>query len=143
MSDTPELKIFQLPPQTIPTLWPSLKAKLKPAIDRMRGLVTERVTLERLASGERQCWVAYSGTELKAAIVTRILTAEGGQRLLEAVLGGGDDRRLWQRPIVERLKRFMEEERCEAFRIIGRKGWERVYPEFKPEQIVLEYRPHG
>lgn len=141
ISEGPELKIFQLPPETIETLWPSLRLKLKPALDRMRGLVTERVTLQRLMNGERQCWVAYHGADLKATIVTRILTAEGGQRLLEAILGGGDDRKTWQRPIVERLKKFMVDENCEAFRIIGRKGWERLYPEFKPEQIVLEYRP--
>lgn len=141
VNDTPELKIFQLPPHTIETLWPSLRKKLLPAIDRSRDLITEANTRDKCAAGQWQCWVAYVGTDLKAAVVTRIMTAPSGKKLLDAILAGGDDRRLWQRPIVERLKSFMIEEDCQAFQLLGRKGWERVYPEFKVEQIVMEYRP--
>lgn len=135
------LKILQLPPHTIEVLWPSLREKLVPAIERSRGLITEKNTFDNLRDYKWQCWVAYHGTELKAAIVTRILTAPSGKRLLDAILAGGEDRRTWQRPVVERLKLFMVEEGCEAFQLLGRKGWERVYPEFKVEQIVMEYRP--
>lgn len=136
----PELKIFQLPPHTIETLWPSLKAKLAPAIERSRGLLTERNTRDKCAAGQWQCWVAYSDSTLKAAVVTRIMTAPSGLKLLDAILAGGDDRRLWQRPIVERLKDFARDEGCEKFQLLGRKGWERVYPEFKVEQIIMELR---
>jgi hypothetical protein len=140
-NDAGDVKIFQLPPETIETLWPSLRMKLNPAIERSRGLINEANTRDKCASGMWQCWVAYHGTTLKAAVVTRIITAPSGRRVLDAILAGGDDRRLWQRPIVERLKGFMVEEGCQAFQLLGRKGWERVYPEFKVEQIVMEYRP--
>jgi hypothetical protein len=134
------LKVFQLPPHTIEVLWPSLRVWLNPAIERSRGLVTEDITRDKCASGTWQCWVAYHGTELKAAVVTRIITAPSGVKLLDAILAGGADRRLWQRPIVERLKDFAKEEECSSFQLLGRKGWERVYPEFKVEQIVMEFR---
>ncbi len=137
----PQLKIFQLPPETIEPLWPSLREKLNPAIARSRGLINEQNTFEKLRDFKWQCWVAYRGTTLLAAIVTRILVAPSGKRLLDAILAGGEDGKSWQRPIVERLKQFMHEEDCQAFQLLGRRGWERVYPEFKVEQIVLEYRP--
>ena len=112
-----------------------------PAVDRSRGLLSEQNVIDKLSNGSWQCWVAYFGTDLKASVVTRIMVAPSGKKLLDAILAGGDDRKIWQRPIVERLKDFMREEKCEAFQLLGRKGWERVYPEFKVEQIVMEYRP--
>jgi len=87
-----------------------------------------------------QCWVAYDDTVLKAVTTTRIFEAEDGSRILNAVLTGGEDRKLWQRSMVERLKEFMRAEECAVFSIVGRRGWERSFPEFKAEQIVLEYR---
>lgn len=142
MSETEavEVKIFQLPPAAIEPLWPSLRQKLLPAIERSRGLLSEQNTLEKLTAFQWQCWVAYHGTDLKAAIVTRIMTAPSGLRLLDAVLAGGEDRKIWQRPIVERLKQFMRDEKCQTFQLLGRRGWERVYPEFKVEQIIMEYK---
>ena len=110
-----------------------------PAIERSRGLINEQNTYDKLRKFEWQCWAAYDGVELKAAIVTRILNAPSGRKLLDAILAGGDDRRLWQKPIVERLKQFMRDEGCDGFQLLGRKGWERVYPEFKVHQIVMEY----
>lgn len=135
-----ELRVFQLPPETIEPLWPSLRTRLLPAIERSRGLINEKNTFDKLRKFEWQCWVAYSGNDLKAAVVTRIIVAPSGRRVLDAILAGGEDRRLWQRPIVERLKQFAADENCQAFQLLGRKGWERVYPEFKVEQIVMEYR---
>ena len=134
-----ELRTFQLPPETIEPLWNSLRARLLPAIERSRGMITEDEVFEKLTALQWQCWVAYAESDLKAAIVTRILESRSGKRVVQAVLAGGDDRRLWQRPIVERLKQFTQDEQCQALRIVGRKGWERVYPEFKVDQIVLEY----
>lgn len=102
-------------------------------------MLTEPEVYEKLCALDWQCWVAYAELDLKACIVTRIITARSGKRVVQALLAGGEDRRLWQRPIVERLKQFTADENCQALRIVGRKGWERIYPEFKVDQIVLEF----
>ena len=142
MSDD-ALKIFQLPPATIEPLWASLREKLLPAIDRSRGMCTEQSVFEALSAFRWQCWVAYEGTSLKAVTATRIFDSPSGTKVLNAVLTGGEDRKLWQRPMVEKLKEFMRAEGCAVLSIVGRRGWERSFPEFKAEQIVLEYRDNG
>ena len=133
------LKIFCLPPETIDTLWPTLSQRLAPAVERSRGMIVEEEVFEKLAAGQWLCWCAYDDSDLKAAVVTRIISTRSGKRILQALLAGGEDRKLWQRPIVERLMKFMTDEDCDSFRIVGRKGWERIYPEFKVQEIVLEY----
>lgn len=102
-------------------------------------MITDGEVYDNLASGRWLVWCAYSGSDMKAAVVTRIIKTVTGARVLQALLAGGEDRKLWQRPIVDRLIEYMKAEDCTSFRIVGRKGWERVYPEFKVQEIVLEY----
>lgn len=133
-----ELKILCLPPVTIDVLWPTIRDRLAPAVERSRGMIVDEEVFENLQSGRWLCWTAYSGNDLKAAVVTRIIQTRAGKRVLQALLAGGEDRKLWQRPIVDRLIEYMKAEDCNSFRIVGRKGWERIYPEFKVQEIVLE-----
>ena len=47
------------------------------------------------------------------------------------------DRREWL-PLLGALERYARAEGCKAMRIFGRRGWERLLPDYKPARVLLE-----
>jgi hypothetical protein len=88
-----------------------------------------------------------NGTAIKAAAVTQ-LSAVNGVRFCTIVACGaspskpagrrrGRDRDEWL-PLLAGLERYAKAEDCKAMRIFGRRGWERVLPDYKAARVLLE-----
>jgi len=139
-STSPEVKFFQLPPNTIETLWPMLEKRLDAVIKRLNGRITGADMFRAISTGRQQCWTAWEGTECLAAVVTRITVHPTGLKALEALVASGDFREKWQYLAVDTLTDFMRAEGCTLFEIHARPGWERVLAPkgFKRTNIVLE-----
>jgi hypothetical protein len=50
---------------------------------------------------------------------------------------GGSNSKEWL-PLLAGLERYAKAEDCKAMRIFGRRGWERLLPDYKPARILLE-----
>jgi hypothetical protein len=84
---------------------------------------------------------------IKAAAVTQ-LSAVNGVRFCTIVACGaspskpggrrrGRDRDEWL-PLLAGLERYAKAEDCKAMRIFGRRGWERLLPDYKAARVLLE-----
>lgn len=133
-------KFFQLPPDTIPTLWPIISPRIISGVNRSSGRLTASGAYDLLRSGKWQCWGYWEGTDCLAVVVTRLNIESSGIKTLEAIMASGDHRDRWQRLAVETLKDFAKSEGCSLFELIARPGWERVFTEFKKTHVMLELR---
>src|SRR5205085_9065538 len=77
-----------------------------------------------------------NGTAIKAAAVTQLGTVNGG-RFCTIVACGGRHRDEWL-PLLAGLERYAKAENCKAMRIFGRRGWERLLPDYKAARVLLE-----
>jgi hypothetical protein len=89
-----------------------------------------------VVAGRSQFWVALNATGVAAAAVTD-LTEAMGRKICTIVACGGDERANWLH-LIEGLEDFARAEGCEVTRIIGRKGWSRVLPDYQTTALVLE-----
>lgn len=83
--------------------------------------------------GEAQLWtvVRFTGGIL-AAVVTEI---DGDCCTISAC--GGSERHRWLN-LISQIEDYARAMGCKSMRIIGRKGWTRVLPQFRQTAVVLE-----
>lgn len=134
------VKFFQLPPETVPTLWHLLRPRIMSVVERSSGRITEETVCSVLCLGQWQCWTAWDGDKLIAVVVTRLRPDPSGIKVLEAIGASGDDRGKWQRLAADELEKFARIEECTIFEMWARPGWERVFPDFKKTHVLLEKR---
>ena len=102
-----------------------------------RGGITDIADIDRtVQSGDALVWIAWNGLVIKAAAVTQLSTIHG-ERFCTIVACGGQHRNEWLQLIAE-LERYAKAEDCKAMRIFGRRGWERLLPDYKPARVILE-----
>lgn len=86
-----------------------------------------------VASGTRQLWLREPGYGL--AVVTEIVMYPAGRRLtIFAAAGELEDG--WQ-ALLGNLEGWAREHGCKGVDIYGRKGWERLLPDYRLQQVVL------
>jgi len=114
--------------------WSQVRHLLIPALEWSGDHRPEEVETELLA-GRAQLWVATDG-EPRVAVVTRLRPTTVGT-VCEIWLAGGRDRRSWLHfiKIIENAARLRG---CVKMEIVGRQGWARVLPEYRPSAIVLQ-----
>lgn len=136
-------RFFQLPPDTIATLWSLIKPRIVSAVERSNGRLTEKNIFDLVTAGQWQCWTFWEGHKCLAVIITRLAVESSGMKTLDAFIASGDDREKWQRIAVDRLKEFAKLEGCGLFQLMARPGWERVFTEFKKTHVLLEFEIDG
>lgn len=70
-----------------------------------------------------QIWLAVTDRPI-AALITQMTTDD----VLECLIAGGTDAKLWARVAEGYLARFADENGSQRLRIWGRRGWLRVFP---------------
>lgn len=132
-------KFFQLPPDTLDVLWPTIRPRVVSGVERSSGRLTEKAAFDLLRSGTWQCWTYWEDNRCLAVVITRLNIESSGIKTLEAIMASGDNRDKWQRLAIETLKAFAKAEGCKLFELIARPGWERVFTEFKKTHVMLEW----
>lgn len=115
-------------------IWDRVRPFLKPAID-WAGEFTETEIQDALARQEAQLWVAEDD-ELRGAAITKIRSGPRG-RVCEIWLIGGRDHQLWL-PFLERIEAAARDHGCIAIEMTGRRGWERLLPNYRRIAVVLK-----
>lgn len=78
-----------------------------------------------------QIWLVVTDKPI-AALITQATT----ENVLECLIAGGTDAKLWARAAEGRLTSFASENGLNRLRIWGRKGWARVFPHW--ERVGVE-----
>lgn len=115
--------------------WNEAQPLLQKAIDR-NGNCTAASVLNALRSAEMQLWCAYDQDKMIMAGVTEVSQSPRAKVCL-LYLCGGTELASW----VD-FRRYVEqwavEQGCAKARIVGRKGWRRLFPDYEERAVVLE-----
>lgn len=116
-------------------IWPHVRFLIWHAM--RRGGLSSFGPLERsVLAGVALVWLALDGKELRAAAVTELAVTEWGKSCT-IVACGGNGMREWL-PLITGLEKYAIAEGCGVMRIVGRKGWARMLPEYGARVIILE-----
>jgi hypothetical protein len=128
-------RLICVDPARVHEFWPHVSPLIEVAMER--GAITDFAEVaDAIFAGRALVWIAWSGTAIKAAAVTQLSTV-GGARFCTIVACGGTDRREWL-PLLAGLERYAKAEDCKAMRIFGRRGWERLLPDYRAARVLLE-----
>jgi hypothetical protein len=128
-------QLICIDPARIHEFWPFVASLIKAAM--LRGAITDFDEVKKAVLAARALvWIAWDGTEIKAAAVTQLNTVHG-VRFCTIVACGGRERGEWL-PLIAGLERYAKSENCQAMRIFGRRGWERLLPDYRPARVLLQ-----
>jgi len=136
------MQLICIDPEKVHQFWPHVAPLIQAAMER--GRISEFAPVaEAVHTGSALVWIAWNEKQIKAAAVTRLGTVNG-ERFCTIVACGatGHDRAEWL-PLLAGLEDYARAERCTAMRIWGRRGWERLLPDYKPTRVILEKELHN
>ena len=121
-------------PARVHLVWPLVKHLIYDATAKGGGdfCAVEADTLK----GDKLLWVAADEATIWAAAVTG-LHIEQGQKFCCIWACGGRERERWL-PLKAELEKFAKIEGCASIRIYGRRGWARLFKDYKLISITLE-----
>jgi hypothetical protein len=129
------VELICIDPAQVHQFWPYVAPLIQAAMKR--GRISDFAGVAcAVHAGRALVWIVWDGERIKAAVVTELGTANG-ERFCTIVACGGRDRREWL-PLLGALERCARAEGCKAMRIFGRRGWERLLPDYKPARVLLE-----
>lgn len=130
-------RVYRLHVAMVDEYWPVASRLLAPAIERSQGDHSLETTLEALKSGHSQLWVIHGEDGITAAAITSIAVYPTGQKWLEVAFLGGCDAEEWVRVAMDAAMTFARERGCKGSGIIGRRGWQRHFPDFEEAGVIL------
>jgi hypothetical protein len=130
-------QLICIDPARIHEFWPHVAPLIKAAM--VRGAITDFAEVEAaVLAGRALVWIAWNGTSIKAAAVTQLSTVHDARFCTIVACGAaGADRDAWL-PLLASLERYAKSENCQAIRIFGRRGWERLLPDYRPARVLLQ-----
>ena len=122
-------------PRDVQRVWAFVSGMIHTAI--RRGDISAFKPVEQAVyNGDMLLWLAIDDKTIKAAAVSEISLTEN-HKICTLVACGGKDMDDWL-PLLEGIEHYARIEQCNSMRIIGRIGWERKLPQYRPHRIVLE-----
>ena len=122
-------------PDRVDAMWPHVSEWLKAAAERC-GDWTLTAIRDCLFNKECLLWVLWDGQRLRAACVTEVVILPRG-KVCRVVACGGENASSWNGAFAP-IEKYAKELGCVSMRIEGRKGWQRVFPDYGLEWICLE-----
>lgn len=131
----PSAEAFCILQKDIPTFWPLASHWIKSAMER--GDLGSFATVEAdVLSGHASLWLMWDDPLVLGATVTQLIT-QNDRPVCMIVACGGENVHSWIH-LVEEIEKYARSHECECVRIVGRKGWINVLPEYKVSRVILE-----
>lgn len=122
-----------------PDLVPGLFHVAAPLLDKGYARADEVFppeTYERLLAGDWLLWLACEGTDILAAMITRLYVARSG-KCCQILCCGGSRVAIWNHHMVE-IEAYAKAEGCVKVIAEGRRGWLRVLDGFSSDWVKFE-----
>lgn len=130
------MEIACVPPDKVALVWPRVSGLIYIAMKR-GDLMAFAPVEQSLFNGMAQLWLAVENrNDIIAAAVTELHATEW-RKVCVIVACSGKDMDRWIE-LIEEIEKFAKAESCSRVRIVGRKGWERVLPNYRTRRIVLD-----
>lgn len=121
-------------PKTIDQVWPQVKDLIKSAIERT-GLSDFTSIEYDVLFGNQLLWLAISDRIEAAATTHLVKGADAPVLIITAAAGSKRERWLSLR---EKIEAYAKAEGCSRVRLYGRRGWERVLPDYRVAHVIME-----
>lgn len=130
-----KVELVPVDPSMVKGVWPHAGPLIKSAMDRT-ALGNFGDVEREVLGGMQQLWLAWNGSAIEAAAVTRLVLI-GNRKICILVACGGKGRKRWL-PLIAGIEQFARDEGCRAVRIIGRKGWQRILADYRVNYVVMD-----
>lgn len=120
-----------VPPEMNGKMWPLVKDLIRSAIEKT-GLSRFENIERDILNGGQLLWIVWNGSKIEAAASTAI---EGDALVIVAC--GGSQLENWI-GVTAKIEEYAKSIGCQRVRIYGRKGWEKVLPEYRSRFVILE-----
>lgn len=136
-ADAPHM--LAVPPAEVDRVWHLVAPILARAILRTRKITLEDAH-ELCTVGACQLWVVWfpqegEDGEALGALMTDIQAYPSGWRVARIFVLAGEEFARWSHLLID-IEAWAVAEGCQALEMIGRKGWGRVFPEYRPIEYV-------
>ena len=130
-------RAFCVKPEKVAEIWYYVGAYIRRAYERQPCHDTYDSLVEKLITGKALLWVAWDGEQFLGATVTEIWTTPTG-KVCGLLATGGKNLNQWKH-LLSRIEQFARDEGCYLMHFEGRKGWQRILPDYST-RIILEKR---
>ena len=132
MGKTLKAQIVQ--PEDVAYIWEEVAPLLDKVKEHTEGELETDDFLEPLTHGDMQLWMATEESDVRAVMVTQIITYPQKRVLRIISLAGEDFEEI--RSFQEMIEGFAVKLECTALEMWGRKGWKKLLPDWKDTYIV-------
>ena len=132
MGKTLKAQIVQ--PEDVAYIWEEVAPLLEKVKEHTEGELETDDFLEPLTHGDMQLWMATEESDVRAVMVTQIITYPQKRVLRIISLAGEDFEEI--RSFQEMIEGFAVKLECTALEMWGRKGWKKLLPDWKDTYIV-------
>lgn len=129
------IDVISVPHGYVRAIWPLASPFIKRAMER--GIADFAEIEQLVLDGSALLWVATDGADIFAAAVTQFYSANGKLSCHVNAIGG-KDRKRWLPLMLDKIERYAMAAGCTSMISVGRKGWQRVRPDYNVRGIVLE-----
>lgn len=132
-----EPRLLACDPSEVWKLWPLVAPFLSKACERTQKADLEDIP-HLIEHGVYQLWIPWSeeGNVTHGACLTDLVTYANGYRIARILMLGGECFKQWGH-LIEGIEEWAREEGCESIEVIGRQGWGRILPEYRPIEYVF------
>ena len=120
------IEVSMVPSEYIDTCWDKVEGFMERAAKYTYGRYATKDIYSLIVNDGYQLWVAYDEGTFKAAVVTSIMDYPQ-KRMLCMQFCGGDDMKDWLDPVLNILKRFAKDNKCEGLESTARPGWAKIF----------------
>ncbi len=124
----------QIPALDVLHEWPRVAPFVRKALEHGEGSYLEADVGHYCMTGEWQLWVIGRGGKIQAVGITEIVNFPRQRKCLIRYLSGDLQEILPHWAVFESWAR---EQGCTRFEIYGRKGWERVLPDWTKQHVIF------
>jgi len=128
------LKAHIVQPEDVAHIWEEVAPLLDKVKEHTEGELETDDFLEPLTHGDMQLWMATEESDVRAVMVTQIITYPQKRVLRIISLAGEDFEEI--RSFQEMIEGFAIKLGCTALEMWGRKGWKKLLPDWKDTYIV-------
>lgn len=132
-----DIQLLNVPQEGVLQAWPLVEPLIARAAAQTRKCNLSHLR-SQLAEGGAQLWAIWEPTSeaVLAAFVTTLQSYPTGWNTARVVLLGGERMESW-RHLLRQVEEWARSEGCDALEIVGRKGWQRVFPDYEHCETLI------
>jgi len=131
-----QIDVVAIPADRVGAYWPSVAEFVWPAFEHFPGEMDLPTLLRRLSIGEGTLWVAFGDGRFFGGCITQLYDYPAFRAVQIVGLGGVEFSR-WHAEMNVWLDRYAKLHGATRLEFYGRRGWEKMLPEFKVNRIMM------